>query len=154
MPRSALGGLAPGAAPPAPAPTLCPACRAPPGRRLRTLAPQPPRAHAGVPAGNNPIVLVGTKVDLLPPGIDPAEVAEWLKAAAAFKRISAVSVHLVGWVWHRPACSTGLLCARYCSRLLRRPASSALLKGKRARGVAQRGRLRCLLLLHGSPPSR
>ncbi|KAL4421002.1 hypothetical protein ABPG77_008839 [Micractinium sp. CCAP 211/92] len=45
--------------------------------------------------GNNPIMLIGTKVDLLPPGINPAEVAEWLKAAAAFKRISAVSVHLV-----------------------------------------------------------
>ncbi|KAL4452721.1 hypothetical protein ABPG75_008383 [Micractinium tetrahymenae] len=45
--------------------------------------------------GNNPIMLIGTKVDLLPPGIDPAAVADWLKAAAAFKRISAVSVHLV-----------------------------------------------------------
>jgi membrane associated rhomboid family serine protease len=41
-------------------------------------------------------VLVGTKVDLLPPGADPAAVAAWLQAAAAFKRINAVSTHLVG----------------------------------------------------------
>ena len=46
-------------------------------------------------AGNNPIMLIGTKVDLLPAGTNPAEVAEWLRAFAAFKRISAVSVHLV-----------------------------------------------------------
>lgn len=56
-------------------------------------------------------MLIGTKVDLLPPGINPAEVAEWLQAAAAFKRISAVSVHLVG-AWCPPclpACLPGCL---------------------------------------------
>jgi hypothetical protein len=41
-------------------------------------------------------MLVGTKVDLLPAGADPAAVAEWLLAAASFKRITAASVHLVG----------------------------------------------------------
>lgn len=46
-------------------------------------------------AGNNPIMLVGTKVDLLPPGTDPVAVAEWLAGAAAYKRINSVSVHLV-----------------------------------------------------------
>lgn len=40
-------------------------------------------------------MLIGTKVDLLPAGSNPAEIAEWLRAFAAFKRISAVSVHLV-----------------------------------------------------------
>ncbi|EFN51397.1 hypothetical protein CHLNCDRAFT_141029 [Chlorella variabilis] len=45
--------------------------------------------------GNNPIMLVGTKADLLPAGADGAQVAAWLQAAAAFKRIAAVSVHLV-----------------------------------------------------------
>lgn len=40
-------------------------------------------------------MLVGTKADLLPAGADGAQVAAWLQAAAAFKRIAAVSVHLV-----------------------------------------------------------
>jgi hypothetical protein len=56
-------------------------------------------------AGNNPIMLVGTKVDLLPAGADPAAVADWLLAAAGFKRITAASVHLVGAAL-RCACST------------------------------------------------
>lgn len=50
--------------------------------------------------------MVGTKADLLPAGTDLAAVAEWLQAAATYKRINAVSVHLVrgvggllgGWV--------------------------------------------------------
>ena len=54
------------------------------------------RAGCTACAGNNPIMLVGTKVDLLPAGADPAAVAEWLLAAASFKRITAASVHLVG----------------------------------------------------------
>ena len=45
-------------------------------------------------------MLVGTKVDLLPPGTDPAAVADWLAAAAAFKRINAVSTHLVRLLDH------------------------------------------------------
>lgn len=45
--------------------------------------------------GNNPIVLVGTKADLLPAGADPGAVAAWLSAAAEFKRLAAASVHLV-----------------------------------------------------------
>lgn len=45
-------------------------------------------------------MLIGTKADLLPPGTDPAAVAEWLGAAAAFKRINAVSVHLVRRLFH------------------------------------------------------
>ncbi|GFR50774.1 hypothetical protein Agub_g13039 [Astrephomene gubernaculifera] len=45
--------------------------------------------------GRNPIVLVGTKMDLLPERCRPREVAEWLGEAAAAKRLSVVSVHLV-----------------------------------------------------------
>eukprot|EP00775_Hariotina_reticulata_P009693 gene9693-9851_t len=44
--------------------------------------------------GNNPIVLVGTKMDLLPPGCKPKEVAEWLAEAAARKRLVVTSSHL------------------------------------------------------------
>jgi hypothetical protein len=39
--------------------------------------------------------LPGTKADLLPEGTREGEVAEWLQAAVAFKKINAVSVHLV-----------------------------------------------------------
>ena len=45
--------------------------------------------------GANPIMLVGTKADLLPAGTDLAAVSDWLFAAAEFKRLSASSVHLV-----------------------------------------------------------
>ncbi|EFJ51703.1 hypothetical protein VOLCADRAFT_120437 [Volvox carteri f. nagariensis] len=45
--------------------------------------------------GRNPIVLVGTKMDLLPEGCRPSDVAEWLSGAAATKKLNVVSVHLV-----------------------------------------------------------
>jgi hypothetical protein len=45
--------------------------------------------------GNNPIVLVGTKMDLLPPGCKPKEVADWLAEAAARKKLVVTSSHLV-----------------------------------------------------------
>lgn len=45
--------------------------------------------------GANPIILVGTKADLLPAGTDVAEVAEWLAAAADFRRMAVAAVHLV-----------------------------------------------------------
>ena len=45
--------------------------------------------------GGNPIILVGTKADLLPAGADPAAVADWLAGAAAAKRISVAGVRLV-----------------------------------------------------------
>lgn len=45
--------------------------------------------------GKNPIVLVGTKMDLLPPGCHPRDVAEWLMESATRKRLNVVSVHLV-----------------------------------------------------------
>ncbi|GLC36226.1 hypothetical protein PLESTB_001366400 [Pleodorina starrii] len=45
--------------------------------------------------GRNPIVMVGTKLDLLPQGCRPRDVAEWLGGAAAAKRLNVVSVHLV-----------------------------------------------------------
>lgn len=45
--------------------------------------------------GRNPIVLVGTKMDLLPAGSHPKPVADWLLEAALRKRLNAVSVHLV-----------------------------------------------------------
>ncbi|GIL50128.1 hypothetical protein Vafri_6427 [Volvox africanus] len=45
--------------------------------------------------GRNPIVMVGTKMDLLPEGCRPGEVADWLSGAAASKKLNVVSVHLV-----------------------------------------------------------
>ena len=45
--------------------------------------------------GRNPIVLVGTKMDLLPEGCHPRDVAGWLLAAAERKRLNVVSTHLV-----------------------------------------------------------
>jgi hypothetical protein len=37
--------------------------------------------------GNNPIVLVGTKMDLLPAGCKPKDVADWLAESAARRRL-------------------------------------------------------------------
>jgi len=45
--------------------------------------------------GNNPIVLVGTKMDLLPPGCGPKEVAAWLTEAAARRRLQVIRVVVV-----------------------------------------------------------
>jgi len=45
--------------------------------------------------GGNPIIVVGTKVDLLPSGTNPDEVEEWLQGALEFKRIATDSVHVV-----------------------------------------------------------
>ena len=45
--------------------------------------------------GNNPIMLVGTKMDLLPAGCRPKDVAAWLAEAAAARRLAVTSVHLV-----------------------------------------------------------
>ncbi|KAF8070981.1 nitric oxide synthase [Scenedesmus sp. PABB004] len=45
--------------------------------------------------GNNPILLVGTKMDLLPPGCRPKDVAAWLADAAARRRLAVASAHLV-----------------------------------------------------------
>jgi hypothetical protein len=45
--------------------------------------------------GKNPIVLVGTKMDLLPPGARPKQVADWLMEAALRKRLNITSTHLV-----------------------------------------------------------
>ncbi|KAI8474444.1 MAG: hypothetical protein J3K34DRAFT_518182 [Monoraphidium minutum] len=45
--------------------------------------------------GSNPIVLVGTKMDLLPDGASPKEVVQWLLDAAAAKRLNVASAHLV-----------------------------------------------------------
>lgn len=66
--------------------------------------------------GNNPIVLVGTKMDLLPVGCSPKEVAEWLTEAAGRRRLQvgmgkgcalAVCAHL-GYV---RVCSNSAPCA-------------------------------------------
>eukprot|EP00887_Chlorella_sp_A99_P005985 scaffold27.g5985.t1 len=46
-------------------------------------------------AGGNPILLVGTKADLLPAGADLAAVIDWLASAAALKKINVAGVHLV-----------------------------------------------------------
>ncbi|KAG1679418.1 hypothetical protein FOA52_007709 [Chlamydomonas sp. UWO 241] len=45
--------------------------------------------------GKNPMILVGTKLDLLPEGSHPRDVAEWLMDSATRKRLNVVSVHLV-----------------------------------------------------------
>ncbi len=45
--------------------------------------------------GRNPLVLVGTKMDLLPEGCKPKDVAEWLADAAARRHLNVVSTHLV-----------------------------------------------------------
>ncbi|GAX85282.1 hypothetical protein CEUSTIGMA_g12700.t1 [Chlamydomonas eustigma] len=45
--------------------------------------------------GKNPLILVGTKMDLLPEGYRPKDVAEWLTEAAARKHLNVVSCHLV-----------------------------------------------------------
>ncbi|GFH24081.1 G domain-containing protein, partial [Haematococcus lacustris] len=45
--------------------------------------------------GRNPIVLVGTKMDLLPEGTHPRDVADWLMEAALRKRLNVISCHLV-----------------------------------------------------------
>ena len=45
--------------------------------------------------GKNPIVLVGTKLDLRPEGAHPKDVAEWLMESATRKRLNVVSCHLV-----------------------------------------------------------
>ncbi|WIA31824.1 hypothetical protein OEZ86_002691 [Tetradesmus obliquus] len=45
--------------------------------------------------GSNPIVLVGTKMDLLPGGCRPKEVADWLAESAARRRLQVTSAHLV-----------------------------------------------------------
>lgn len=45
--------------------------------------------------GKNPIILVGTKMDLLPEGCSPKAVAEWLLDAAVRKRLNVGSAHLV-----------------------------------------------------------
>lgn len=45
--------------------------------------------------GNNPIILVGTKMDLLPAGCHPKAVAEWLAESAIRKRLQVASCHLV-----------------------------------------------------------
>ncbi|GBG82436.1 hypothetical protein CBR_g34812, partial [Chara braunii] len=44
--------------------------------------------------GANPIILVVTKVDLLPEGTDFAAVADWLLAATMRKKLNVVSIHL------------------------------------------------------------
>jgi nitric-oxide synthase len=46
-------------------------------------------------AGRNPLLLVGTKLDLLPKGTDALAVADWLGAQAAFRRVAPLGVHLV-----------------------------------------------------------
>lgn len=45
--------------------------------------------------GGNPIIVVGTKADLLPNGATDEDVEEWLCGALAFKRIATESVHVV-----------------------------------------------------------
>ena len=45
--------------------------------------------------GGNPIIVVGTKMDLLPSGTDPADVHDWLCSGLAFKRIATEAVHIV-----------------------------------------------------------
>ncbi len=57
--------------------------------------------------GNNPIVLVGTKMDLLPGGTSPKDVASWLTEAAARKRLAVRRVQNQAGV-----CTAELVCAQ------------------------------------------
>jgi nitric-oxide synthase len=45
--------------------------------------------------GANPIILVGTKVDLLPADTDLEAVADWVWDATVRKKLKPISVHLV-----------------------------------------------------------
>eukprot|EP00899_Mesostigma_viride_P029182 jgi/Mesvir1/9449/Mv17839-RA.1 len=45
--------------------------------------------------GRNPILLIGTKLDLLPRGTDPDAVQDWVQQAVARKRLNVVGIHLV-----------------------------------------------------------
>jgi nitric-oxide synthase, plant len=45
--------------------------------------------------GGNPIIVVATKVDLLPKGTNSNHVREWLQDFVAFKRLNCLSVHLL-----------------------------------------------------------
>ncbi|KAL6769312.1 hypothetical protein ACKKBG_A30510 [Auxenochlorella protothecoides x Auxenochlorella symbiontica] len=44
--------------------------------------------------GANPVVVVGTKLDLMPAGVRPDQLATWLQAAVEFKGIRPVAVYL------------------------------------------------------------
>jgi nitric-oxide synthase len=45
--------------------------------------------------GSNPVLLLVTKADLLPRGLDEAALAEWIEAEVGFRRLSLVGLHLV-----------------------------------------------------------
>lgn len=45
--------------------------------------------------GGNPIIVVATKVDLLPKKTNSNDVREWLQDFVAFKRLNCLSVHLL-----------------------------------------------------------
>lgn len=45
--------------------------------------------------GANPVLLLVTKADLLPPGFDEAALAEWIEAEVGYRRLTLVGLHLV-----------------------------------------------------------
>ena len=45
--------------------------------------------------GRNPIILIATKVDLLPGKVDPDALTQWLAAAADYKKLTISDIHLV-----------------------------------------------------------
>jgi nitric-oxide synthase len=45
--------------------------------------------------GRNPVVLIGTKLDLLPAGTRPRRVAEWLADSAARRRLTVAATHVI-----------------------------------------------------------
>lgn len=45
--------------------------------------------------GRNPIILIATKVDLLPGRVDPDALTQWLTAAAEYKKLTISDIHLV-----------------------------------------------------------
>jgi hypothetical protein len=93
--------------------------------RLPSLSPLSP-FHTQVRdmVGNNPIVLVGTKMDLLPPGCSPKEVADWLTEAAGRRRLQVwarvwhgcVTACVLDWNAHRAHVSYALL-TLWCIKL-------------------------------------
>lgn len=45
--------------------------------------------------GSNPVIVIATKVDLLPKGTDFEQVQKWLEDFVEWKRLSCLSVHLI-----------------------------------------------------------
>jgi hypothetical protein len=80
----------------------------------------PPPGQVRDMVGANPIVLVGTKMDLLPPGCAPKDVAAWLTDAAARRRLQVRARARAG---STPCCCCCCCCRPCCGCLVHVPGS-------------------------------